>query len=180
MVDAAIEVVLVGAVPALSAQVAHAERHRVSGPRHVKRTVHIRFTDAQDARDDRYVPHLPTTEDSCPPRTHPPGLDSITYLHFLRLLRWLFLAITLFAALPLTIANYYLNTNTEYGSRTTTSAGDTAQQASNMTAEDGQQMGTALVDDMLVFTATNVVGNGLWVHIGFEWVVTGLVIFFGA
>ena len=108
------------------------------------------------------------------------GLDGVTYLHFLRLLRWLFLAITLFAALPLTIATYYLNTSTEYGSRTTTSTSNSTQQAGDSTAQDGQIMGQAVIDDMLVFTAANVVGNGLWVHIGFEWVVTGLVIFFGA
>jgi len=93
-------------------------------------------------------------------------------------MRWLFLTITIFAALPLAIANYYLNTHTEFGSELKTGE-QFPKAAKEVDGEDAGEMAKNLLDNMLVFTAANVKGNGLWVHIGFEYAVTGFVIFFG-
>jgi len=97
------------------------------------------------------------------------------------LIRWLFLTITICAALPLAIANYYLNTHTEFGSDLSP-AETSAELGNTMKAVDGEEAGKMaknLLNNMLVFTAANIKGNGLWVHIGCEYAVTGLVILFG-
>ena len=110
------------------------------------------------------------------------GLDALTYIQFLRMLRWLFACTSVFVAIPLAVANYYLNTETSYGS---TAAGP-ASQASNTTSgtPTGNLTATAesaatLLDNLQLFTAANITGNGLWVHIGFEWIVSCLVVAFG-
>ena len=106
----------------------------------------------------------------------------MTYLLFLRLLRWLFLTTTITVALPLTVANYYINTRTESGSvladkpNNDTSPSITG---TSLSKEDAGEMAQSLLDNLLIFTAANVKGNGLWVHIGFEYAVTGIVILFG-
>ena len=111
------------------------------------------------------------------------GLDAITYLLFMRMLRWLFLTITVLIALPLALGNYYINTETEYGSVTLdkdkASGAKAGSGEQSLSKEDAGEIAQSLLDNMLIFTAANVKGNGLWVHIGFEWAVTGLVILFG-
>ena len=103
------------------------------------------------------------------------GLDAVTYLQFLRLLRWLFLTISVLAAIPLTIANYYINTKTTYGS-----ADAGSDSASGGGGTNGSQViSKSLLDNMVLLTAANITSNGLWVHIGFEWIVTCFVLAFG-
>ena len=96
------------------------------------------------------------------------GLDAFTFLEFLRLLRWLFALITVFVALPLICANYFINTRTDWGSTTTSTSGgsDSDIQAQNLTSAIG---------DLQLFTAANITGNGLWVHISAEFAVTMIV-----
>lgn len=95
----------------------------------------------------------------------------------MRMLRWMFLSVTILAALPLALANYYINTKTEYGSAKV----DTKLQSSGsgLSTDDAGEMAQSLLDDMLIFTAANVKGNGLWVHIGIEYVVTAMICLFG-
>lgn len=106
------------------------------------------------------------------------GLDGVTYLHFLRLLRWLFLGITLFAALPLALANYYLNTQTQE-ERMATHSVDTANVLQTTSEQDPSKIAQHFLDNMMLFTMANLSGDALWVHVGFEAMVTVLVIFFG-
>ena len=76
----------------------------------------------------------------------------------------------IFVALPLTCANYYINTQTTYGStHSNSTSSDQSPGASN----------DSLLDNMQLFTAANITGNGLYVHIMFEWIATCLVIIFG-
>ncbi len=100
------------------------------------------------------------------------GLDAVTFLQFLRLLRWLFVSICIFVAIPLICANYYINTQTTYGSKTSNST-------SSYTQSAGTNVTTGLLDNMQLFTAANMNGNILFVHIMFEYITTFLVIFFG-
>lgn len=96
------------------------------------------------------------------------GLDAFTFLEFLRLLRWLFALITVFVALPLICANYFINTQTDWGSTTTaiTTSSESGMQAQNLTSAIG---------DLQLFTAANITGNALWVHISAEMAVTMIV-----
>ena len=97
------------------------------------------------------------------------GLDALTYLQFLRLLRWLFFAICIFVALPLTGVNYYVNTRTAYGSGSN-SPGSSASEAGSNNSTAG------LLEDL---TAANISGNVLYIHIVFVYIATVLVFFFG-
>lgn len=99
------------------------------------------------------------------------GLDAVTYLQFLRLLRWLFTAITVVVAVPLILSNYFLNTTSSYGIHPASFA--------NVTATIGGIKSTAVVGDLQIISAGNIKGNGLYVHIMFELIVTLLVIVFG-
>ena len=107
------------------------------------------------------------------------GLDAVTYLQFLRLLRWLFLTISLFAALPLTLANYYMNTRTEYGSLNTQNSTDLSGATTGPSSNSTTSNSTSLLDNMQILTAANITGEGLWVQIGFEWIVTCFVLLYG-
>jgi hypothetical protein len=95
------------------------------------------------------------------------GLDAVTFLQYLRLLRWLTAAISILVAIPLVALNYYINTETEYGSSTT-----------NVTTSSVENSTEVLVV-LELLTAANVTGNGLYVHIFFECLITCLVCFFG-
>lgn len=99
----------------------------------------------------------------------------MTFLQFLRLLRWLFLAITVLAAVPLIIINYFLSTHSEFGF-TSTNPDDLTSTASlaiqNFNA-------TAVVTDMQTITGAYIKGKAMYVHILFEWVITALVFLFG-
>lgn len=81
------------------------------------------------------------------------------FLQFLRLLRWLFTAISIFTSIPLLIANYRLNTSTDAD-------------PTNTGAVNGSQL------DLKVFTAANVKGNDVLVHIGFQLIIFILVALF--
>ncbi|KAK4685272.1 calcium permeable stress-gated cation channel, partial [Tremellales sp. Uapishka_1] len=89
------------------------------------------------------------------------GLDAVTFLQYLRLLRWLFTCISLVVAVPLSVANYYINTDTQYGSV-------------NSTASDTLNS-TERIENMEVYTAANITGEIWYVHIMFECFITGLV-----
>lgn len=92
------------------------------------------------------------------------GLDAFTFLEFLRLLRWLFALITIFVALPLLCANYFINTRTEWGSS----------QSSSTSQMIGGNV-TSAIGDLQLFTAANITGNAWWVHISAEFIVTMIV-----
>ena len=100
----------------------------------------------------------------------------MTYIQYLRMLRWLFTCLSCFVAIPLALANYYLNSG---GTIDTTSAKDIASTAASQVAENGAQNVTDLLDNLQLFTAAGITGNALWVHIGFEWVISSLVLAFG-
>jgi hypothetical protein len=115
------------------------------------------------------------------------GLDAASMQQFLRLLRWLFTYITILVALPLTCANYYLNMYTTYGHSTTTSSSSVSSKRSTDSSSTTTTTGSnstfsstsaGLLDNMQLFTAANITGNGLYVHIMFEWIITCLVILF--
>lgn len=130
------------------------------------------------ARDERCVDRegsaeLPNAELTCR-LLRTLGLDAFTILEFLRLLRWLFALITVFVACPLLAANYFINTRTEFGS--------TARDMSaNQTAvEAGGNNMPSIIGDLQLYTAANITGNGLWVHVSAEIAVTLIVILQGA
>ncbi|EIW66769.1 hypothetical protein TREMEDRAFT_65169 [Tremella mesenterica DSM 1558] len=96
------------------------------------------------------------------------GLDAFTYIQFLRLLRWLFLTLSIVVAMPLVTANYLINTSTQYSDYTVAST------TSNLTsAVSGNS--TALLTGIQLLTAANIQGNALLVHIGFEGIATCIV-----
>lgn len=99
------------------------------------------------------------------------GMDAFTILEFLRMLRWLFALVTVFVAAPLLAANYFINTQTSYGSQT-----DVAANATD--SMDGNNM-TSVIGDLQLYTAANITGNGLWVHVSAEIAVTLIVILQG-
>ncbi|ORY33704.1 hypothetical protein BCR39DRAFT_556933 [Naematelia encephala] len=99
------------------------------------------------------------------------GLDAMTLLQFLRLLRWLFATISILVAGPLIGINYYLNTKTTYGSTTPLNGNSTTTSNDTDPTKD-------LLDNMQLFTMANITGNGLYVHIFAEWVVSLLVVVF--
>lgn len=76
---------------------------------------------------------------------------------------------TVFVALPLLCANYFINTRTEWGS-----ARDTLNTGSGTSGN----LTTAL-GDLQLFTAANITGNAWWVHISAEFVVTMIVVMQG-
>lgn len=97
-------------------------------------------------------------------------------LEFLRLFRWLFALISVFVAIPLLCANYFINTRTEYGSTSlTVNAGN------NGTASSGLQLNnmTSVIGDLQLYTAANIKGDGLWVHVMADFAVTLLVVLQG-
>lgn len=100
------------------------------------------------------------------------GLDAVTYLQFLRLLRWLFTCIAVLVALPLTCANYYINTRTDWGS---TDSDKPAPHKERAVPTES----TGLLSNMQLLTAANIKGNGLYAHIGFGMIISLLVVFFG-
>lgn len=86
--------------------------------------------------------------------------------------------------MPLLCANYFINTSTKIkvNSDDTTVTGSTsgiAQGVSEIDTNDTKQMAQSLLDNMMLFTMANISGKALWVHVGFEIVVTSLVLFFG-
>jgi hypothetical protein len=83
----------------------------------------------------------------------------VSFLQFLRLLRWLFTAITIFTSLPLLVANYRINTSVERDPK-------------DVGALNGSEL------DLKVFTAANVKGNDILVHIGFQLIIFILVALF--
>jgi hypothetical protein len=95
------------------------------------------------------------------------GLDAVTFLQYLRLLRWLTGAISILVALPLVALNVYINTYTDYGSTETNVTTSTVDNS------------TEVLGVLELLTAANIKGNGLYVHIFFESVITCLVYFFG-
>ncbi len=76
-------------------------------------------------------------------------------------------------AVPLTCANYYINTKTTFGSSQSNST------SPGVGGNAGHSNTKSLLDNMQLFSAANITGNGLYVHIMFEWIVTCLVIVFG-
>lgn len=92
------------------------------------------------------------------------------------MLRWLFVTISIFCALPLIFANYHLNTKTVYGSSSTDP--DDVSNSTN-SADEAKEMAKSMLDNMQLFSAANIKGQGLWVHIGMEWIVTGIILAFG-
>ncbi|CAD6569104.1 MAG: hypothetical protein TREMPRED_005048 [Tremellales sp. Tagirdzhanova-0007] len=96
------------------------------------------------------------------------GLDALTYLQFLRLLRWLFFAICVFVALPLTGVNYYINTQTAYGSVSSSPTSSATQAGSSNST-------TGLLENL---TVANISGNVLYIHVVFVYIATVLVFFF--
>ncbi|WWC61343.1 uncharacterized protein I303_103924 [Kwoniella dejecticola CBS 10117] len=106
-------------------------------------------------------------------------IDAVIYLMYLRLLKYLFLAISIFATM-LAFANYYINTETIYGS---TNALFTNPKMTNSTNDDhsSHKNGgniTNIIENPNLLTAANITSNGLIVHISFEILVTMLVIIF--
>lgn len=101
------------------------------------------------------------------------GLDAYTMLEFLRLFRWLFALISIFVAIPLLCANYFINTQTEYGSTSLSLA-----EGSETTGVSFNNM-TSVIGDLQLYTAANIKGDGLWVHVMAEWAVTLLVLLQG-
>lgn len=94
------------------------------------------------------------------------GLDAFAFLEHLRLLRWLFALITVFVALPLLFANYFINTRTDWGSTIVDTTHALSATGSNLTTAIG---------DLQLFNAANITGNALWVHISAELAVTMIV-----
>jgi hypothetical protein len=97
-------------------------------------------------------------------------------LEFLRLFRWLFALISVFVAIPLLCANYFINTRTEYGSTSLT-----VDSGNNGTASSGLQLNnmTSVIGDLQLYTAANIKGDGLWVHVMADFAVTLLVVLQG-
>ncbi|WVQ78130.1 hypothetical protein IAT38_000211 [Cryptococcus sp. DSM 104549] len=111
---------------------------------------------------------------------HMLGLDAMVYLLFIRLLKYLFSAIALLAGL-LAVTNYYLNTQTAYGSTSavnpsTDSDDDLSRRATSNSSSTKDS--TSVIDNPQLLTAANVTSNGLLVHISFEWIVTLMVVVF--
>ena len=104
------------------------------------------------------------------------GLDGLTYLQFLRLLRWLFTCITIFVAIPLALVNYSLNMG---GDVSATSASGIASSATSQMSQQSKQNASSVLDNLQLFTAANIKDDKLWVHITFEIVITALVLAFG-
>ena len=108
------------------------------------------------------------------------GLDAFTMLEFLRLFRWLFALISVFVAVPLLCANYFINTQTKYGSTSLSLDSN-----GNSTGPSGHEAGvslnnmTSVIGDLQLYTAANIKGDGLWVHVMAEWAVTLLVLLQG-
>lgn len=112
-----------------------------------------------------------------------PGLDAMVYLLFLRLLKYLFSAVSVLAGL-LAITNYYLNTQTVYGSTSTISSyggEDSVAKRNDISSSSSEASPniTSIIDNPQLLTAANVTSNGLLVHISFEWIVTMLIVVFG-
>nr|XP_019048152.1 hypothetical protein I302_01917 [Kwoniella bestiolae CBS 10118]OCF27082.1 hypothetical protein I302_01917 [Kwoniella bestiolae CBS 10118] len=103
------------------------------------------------------------------------GLDAVIYLMFLRLLKYLFATISILAVF-LAFANYYINTETTYGSTNSISSLKT----NNSTDENIKLKGnmTNIIDNPNLLTAANITSNGLLVHVSFEIIVTMLVIIY--
>lgn len=112
---------------------------------------------------------------------HMLGLDAMVYLLFLRLLKYLFSAMSVLAGL-LAITNYYLNTQTTYGSTSTISSSggedDITKRDSPSSSSSETSNNTSIIDNPQLLTAANVTSNGLLVHISFEWIVTMMIIVF--
>lgn len=112
-----------------------------------------------------------------------PGLDAMVYLLFLRLLKYLFSAMSVLAGL-LAITNYYLNTQTTYGSTSTFSSSGGEDSVTKRDDISSSSSGaspniTSIINNPQLLTAANVTSNGLLVHISFEWIVTMLIVVFG-
>lgn len=112
-----------------------------------------------------------------------PGLDAMVYLLFLRLLKYLFSAMSVLAGL-LAITNYYLNTQTTYGSMSTISPSGseddmTKRDSPSSSSSETSSNNTSIIDNPQLLTAANVTSNGLLVHISFEWIATMTIIVFG-
>ncbi|WWC97607.1 hypothetical protein V866_004491 [Kwoniella sp. B9012] len=104
------------------------------------------------------------------------GLDAVMYLMFLRLLKYLFAAISVLAVC-MAFANYYINTETIYGSTNALSSSSSNNSTDNDTKSNNWNM-TNIIDNPNLLTAANIKSNGLLVHVSFEIVVTMLVIIF--
>ncbi|WWD15750.1 hypothetical protein CI109_100172 [Kwoniella shandongensis] len=109
------------------------------------------------------------------------GLDATVYILFLRLLKYLFSAISILAIL-LAIANYYINTQTSFGSTSslTLDSGNSTTTSSSGSSDGSTSNTTSILANPQLLTAANVTSNGLIVHIAFELIVTLLVIVFVA
>jgi hypothetical protein len=96
------------------------------------------------------------------------GLDATIFLKCLHMLRWMFLCISLFVAIPAIFANYQINTSAVsiFGSR---------QEASNL---DTNRPMNATELDLLIFTAANASGNAMSAHVIFECAATCIVVLF--
>ncbi|OCF60194.1 hypothetical protein L486_02874 [Kwoniella mangroviensis CBS 10435] len=107
-------------------------------------------------------------------------LDAVIYLMFLRLLKYLFAVISILAVC-MAFANYYINTETIYGSTnalsSSSSSSSSNNSADNNTKFDKENM-TNIIDNPNLLTAANIKSNGLLVHVSFEIIVTMLVIIF--
>ncbi|ORX40068.1 hypothetical protein BD324DRAFT_648679 [Kockovaella imperatae] len=103
------------------------------------------------------------------------GMDAVTYLQYLRMLRWLFLSLSIFVAVPLALANYYLSTG---GDLNNVTAGQVASSTASQVTSGGAQNATDVLDNLQKFTAAGIQGNTLSVHIVFEWVTSSLVLAF--
>ncbi|KIR76877.1 hypothetical protein I305_06186 [Cryptococcus gattii E566] len=106
----------------------------------------------------------------------------MVYLLFLRLLKYLFSAVSVLAGL-LAITNYYLNTQTVYGSTSTISSyggEDSVAKRNDISSSSSEASPniTSIIDNPQLLTAANVTSNGLLVHISFEWIVTMLIVVF--
>ncbi|OWZ59423.1 hypothetical protein C356_00994 [Cryptococcus neoformans c45] len=113
---------------------------------------------------------------------HMLGLDAMVYLLFLRLLKYLFSAMSVLAGL-LAITNYYLNTQTTYGSMSTISPSGseddmTKRDSPSSSSSETSSNNTSIIDNPQLLTAANVTSNGLLVHISFEWIATMMIIVF--
>ncbi|WVR05018.1 hypothetical protein IAU60_002030 [Kwoniella sp. DSM 27419] len=100
------------------------------------------------------------------------GLDAVVYLLFLRLLKYLFATISVLSVF-LALSNYYINTQTPYGSTVKASSNNTVNGSSPQVKTSSN-----IIDNPQLLTAANIKSNGLIVHISFEIVVTLLVMVF--
>ncbi|WWC67318.1 uncharacterized protein I206_101226 [Kwoniella pini CBS 10737] len=105
------------------------------------------------------------------------GLDAVIYLMYLRVLKYLFATISIFATI-LAFANYRINTETIYGSTNSLFTNLAINNSTNKSEKSKNSTNTNVIENPNLLTAANITSNGLLVHMCFEILVTMLVIIF--